>query len=74
MLVFTVEAVALEQRALASPARYALMIGILCAIAAGVRWRSVTHGSSPDAGLLFEEAEAPAIFALDLHRDGRFQA
>ena len=38
MLVFTVEGVALEQRALASPARYALMIVILCVAAACARW------------------------------------
>lgn len=73
-LLFMATAVEYEVNSLRSPARYALMIGILCAIAAGVRWWSVTRVSLPDAGLLFEEAEAPAIFALDLHRDGRFQA
>ena len=74
VLVFTVEGVALEQRALASPARYALMIVILLAAAASARWMTVARTESPEAALLFEETEAPAIFALDLHRDGRFQA
>lgn len=74
VLVFTVEGVALERRALASPARYGLMIAILCVAAACARWWSVTRTRSPEAALIFEEAESPAIFALDLHRDGRFQS
>ena len=73
-LFITVTAVGFERRALDSRAGYTLMIAILCVTAACARWWSVTRANSPDASLLFEEAETPAIFALDLHRDGRMSA
>ena len=68
------EGLQLEKSALETPARYALMIAVLCVAATCARWMSVTRASSPEATLLFEETETLAIFALDLHRDGRFQA
>jgi hypothetical protein len=73
-LLFLATAVEYEVNALQNPARYTLMIGILCVAVGGTRWWAVSRATSPDGGLLFEEAESPAIFALDLHRDGRFQA
>lgn len=73
-LFVTVTAVGFERRALDSGAGYALMIAILCAAAACARWWSVARANSPESALLFEEAETPAIFALDLHRDGRLSA
>jgi hypothetical protein len=69
-----VEGLQLEKSALEKPARYALMIVILCVAAAWARWLTVSRASSREGDLLFEEKEAPAIYALDLHRDGRFQA
>ncbi len=74
MLFITVTAVGFEQRALDSPGRYALMIAILCVAVGWARWWSVTRANAPEAALLFEEAETPAIFALDLHRDGRMSS
>ena len=74
VLVFTVEGVALEQRALTSPAHYALMIATLCVAAACARWMTVARATSPLAALLFEEKEVREIFALDLHRDGRMSS
>ena len=73
-LFITITAVGFERRALDSPAGYALMIAILCVAVVCARWWSVTRASSPEAALLFEEAETPAIFALDLHRDGRMSS
>jgi len=73
-LFVTAMAVGFERRAIASARGYALMIAILCVAAACARWWSVTRAKAPEAALLFEEAETPAIFALDLHRDGRMSA
>jgi hypothetical protein len=73
-LFIALTAVEFERSVLDRPAGFALMIAILCVAAACARWWSVRRASLPEATLLFEEAEAPAIFALDLHRDGRFQA
>jgi len=73
-LFITVTAVGYERRAVDSLLGYALMIAILCVAVVCVRRWSVTRANSPEAALLFEEAETPAIFALDLHRDGRMSA
>jgi len=67
-------AIGFERRALEAPVGYALMIAILCIAAGFARWWTVTRANLPEAALLFEEAETPVIFALDLHRDGRMSA
>jgi hypothetical protein len=72
--LFMGTAVGYELKALDNRAGYAVMIAILCVAVACARWWAVTRSSLPEGALLFEEKEAPAIFALDLHRDGRFQA
>ena len=73
-LFITVTAVGYERRALDSLSGYALMIGALCVGVGCARWWTVTRANAPEVALLFEEAETPAIFALDLHRDGRLSA
>jgi hypothetical protein len=60
-----------ELSALESPMGFAAMIALLCVAAAGARWWTITRANLPETALRFEEAEVPAIFALDLHRDGR---
>ena len=60
-----------ETRALADPLGFAAMVALFAAFAILARWRA---SSLADDGTLsdlrFEEEEAPAIFALNLHRDG----
>jgi len=73
-LLFMATAVGYELKALDNRGGYMVMIAVLCVAIACARWWAVTRANSPEAALLFEEAETPAIFALDLHRDGRFQA
>jgi hypothetical protein len=64
-------AIKYELSALESPMGFAAMIALLCVAAAGARWWTITRANLPETALRFEEAEVPAIFALDLHRDGR---
>lgn len=70
LIQVTVKAAAFEQWALGE-AR--IMIGLLIvlgAAAAGARWRATSIAKSDESQLSFEEEPAPAVFALDLHRDG----
>jgi len=59
-----------ELDALTSPRRYGVMIAVLATLAAMLRYRVAGLAKSEESVLQFEESETPAIFALDLHRDG----
>jgi CubicO group peptidase (beta-lactamase class C family) len=48
----------------------AILLGVLAGAALTARWWSNSHGAPPDHGLRFEDEPDPAIYALDLHRDG----
>jgi hypothetical protein len=56
----------LELRAL----RFALMIAVLAAAALAARWWTSAAAQSEDTNLRFEEGPVPAIFALEVHKDG----
>ena len=56
----------LELRAL----RFALMIAVLAAAALAARWWTSAAAQSEDTNLRFEEVPVPAIFALEVHKDG----
>jgi hypothetical protein len=60
----------LERRALGDPASFAAMAAALGALAVCARWWTSASAKSPESELRFEEEPTPAIFALDLHRDG----
>jgi hypothetical protein len=60
----------LEMRAFNEPVLYAAVLVGLIAAAAIARWRTTAQAGSSQAILRFDEAPEPAIFALDLHRDG----
>ena len=60
----------LELRALRNSREYAAMIFLLLAVAIVARWRTVTQARSEDTDLRFEETTEPAIFALQIHKDG----
>jgi CubicO group peptidase (beta-lactamase class C family) len=49
---------------------YGAIIGMLMTLAICARWSASRLAKSPEGVLQFEEAAEPAIFALDLHRDG----
>jgi hypothetical protein len=70
LIQVTVKAAGFEQWALQEPR---VLIGLLIALtgaAAVARWRATAIAKSDESELNFEEEPAPAIFALDLHRDG----
>jgi len=73
-LLFMATAVEYEVNALRSPARFAVMLAILCVAASCARWWAVSRANLPEAGLRFEELDEPTIFALNMHRDGRMSA
>ena len=49
---------------------YAAIVGGLLIVALCTRWSASRLARSPEGVLQFEEAFDPAVFALDLHRDG----
>ena len=70
LLLLMVKGADIERRALGDPASFAGMAAVLGILAAGARWWTSASAKSPESELRFEEEPAPAIFALDLHRDG----
>jgi hypothetical protein len=60
----------LEMGALSSPARFAAAIAIFMCAAGLARWRTAVQAKAEEAEVQFDESPEPAIFALDLHRDG----
>jgi hypothetical protein len=72
MLVYMLIAKAgqLERRALEDPANYAAIVASFVALWAVARWRTWVLAKSEEGQLRFEESADPAVFPLDLHRDG----
>jgi len=72
MLVFTVivRAAQLESDSFDHASAYAAVLGFLAALAIAARWSATRLAKSPEGALQFEESAEPAVFALDLHRDG----
>jgi len=60
----------LERRSFDDTVAYTAVIAALAALAICARWSASRLAKSPEGVLQFEEAAEPAIFALDLHRDG----
>jgi hypothetical protein len=59
-----------ELHALVDPQRSALMLSILGLAAAALRWRASALARSELAQVRFDEAPEPAVFVLDIHKDG----
>jgi hypothetical protein len=70
MLPTLVKVAQLELDSFDNATHYAMIVGALGALALAVRWSAARLANSPEGELHFEEAEEPALFALDLHRDG----
>lgn len=64
------KAVQLERRTFEDAIGYTVMVATLALIGACLWWRNRTFARSPAGALQFEEAADPAIFGLNLHRDG----
>jgi len=71
-LIFVLVWVApIERRALDDPTQMVKLVLVLSSLAGSAIWRTSASARSDEATRLqFEEAPTPAIFALDLHRDG----
>ncbi len=67
-LIFTglAKVAQVERNAFDEPLSYAAIVAVLVVLAIAARWRA---GSS-EGELTFEEPADPAVFMLDLHRDG----
>ena len=59
-----------ERDSFDNTAQYAAIVGTLAALAICVRWSAARLAKSPEGELQFEDSMDPAVFALDLHRDG----
>jgi hypothetical protein len=70
LLFAMIEGAKFEQRALGDAASFGAMAALLAIVAAGTRWCAYVSAKSAGPELRFEEEPAPAIFALNLHRDG----
>jgi len=70
ILPLLAKAVELERDSFDNAAGYAVVVALLTAIAICARWSAARLAKSPEGELHFEEAAEPAVFALDLHRDG----
>jgi CubicO group peptidase (beta-lactamase class C family) len=72
MIIFSaiVKAAELERDSFAHAAGYAAVVGVLTVMAICAHWSATRLANSEEGELQFEEAAEPAIFALDLHRDG----
>jgi CubicO group peptidase (beta-lactamase class C family) len=60
----------LERDSFDDAAGYAAVVGVLTALAICARWSATRLAKSEEGELQFEEAVEPAIFSLNLHRDG----
>jgi hypothetical protein len=60
----------LEIRALRAARGFAFMIALLVVIAIAARWWTSAAAKSEETDLRFEEVPVPAIFALEIHKDG----
>jgi CubicO group peptidase (beta-lactamase class C family) len=59
-----------EREAFEDPVTYSFIAAGLLVLAIGARWRVSRLAESYEGALQFEEESDPAIFMLDLHRDG----
>jgi hypothetical protein len=59
-----------EMAALGSAALYGTTSCVLVTVALLTRWRTAAAARSEEGQVQFEEVPDPAVFALDLHRDG----
>ena len=64
------KAAQVERDAFEDPVRYSFIAAGLLVLAIGARWRVSRLAESYEGALQFEEESDPAIFILDLHRDG----
>ena len=69
-LIVTEWAVDREMAALADLVLYSKTLGLLLALAVLARWQTSSASHSEQGQVHFEELPDPAVFALDLHRDG----
>jgi uncharacterized membrane protein YqjE len=67
LMLLVIYSVKNEREVLQDPRSILTMLLVLAVVAAAVRW-ATTAGAADE--LMFEEAEAPAIQGLGLHRDG----
>jgi hypothetical protein len=70
VFIVTIRAAQLERESFDYAPGYAAVIGVLLILALFARWSASRLAKSPEGELQFEEAAEPAVFALDLHRDG----
>jgi CubicO group peptidase (beta-lactamase class C family) len=70
LLFLTLKGAEVERRALDNPASLLRMFVVLGIVAGFARWRTSALANSSESELRFEDEPTPAIFALDLHRDG----
>jgi CubicO group peptidase (beta-lactamase class C family) len=70
ILPLMARAAQLERDSFDNAAGYAAVVGVLAVLAIGARWSTARLAKSEEGALHFEESAEPAIFALDLHRDG----
>jgi hypothetical protein len=70
ILPWVVKTAQWERDSFDNAANYAAVVGALALLAIGARWSTARMAKSPEGALQFEDAMEPAIFALDLHRDG----
>jgi len=59
-----------ERQAIEDPVRTAVMLAGLGVVAAAARWRASAEARSEIAETRFDEVPEPAVFALDIHKDG----
>jgi len=70
IFIVIVRGAQLERDSFDDAAAYAILLGALLTLAICARWSATRLAKSPEGVLQFEEAAEPAVFALDLHRDG----
>jgi hypothetical protein len=70
LLLVTVKAAEVERHALDDPVSFVKIVVVLGILAGFARWRTSASAKSWEFELRFEDQPVPAIFALDLHRDG----
>jgi CubicO group peptidase (beta-lactamase class C family) len=70
LLWFVMLSVRYEQQALQYPPSMAAMLVLFGMAAAGTRWGTAALARLEEQDLQFEEAPAPAVLELGLHRDG----
>ena len=68
-----VKASLLERESFDSAVDFAAIVALLATAAGCLRWSATRLARSPEGALRFEEAAEPAVFVLDLHRDGATQ-